>query len=90
MKSNTKKVFIRRELHEIIIVRRLHQIRMFCADCRSSEDFLSLDEAVGFLQIGTREILRKIETSDIHALDAPNGQMLVCAKSLGAQASCLQ
>jgi len=82
MKPNAKKVFIRRERHEIIIVRRPKPIRWFCDGCGSNEDFLTLDEATGFLQIGTREILSRIERSDIHSSDAPNGQMMVCAKSL--------
>ena len=82
MKPNTKKVSYLRELHETIIVRRPNPMRWFCADCGSSEDFLTLDEAAGFLRVGTREILSRIERSDIHSSDAPNGQMMVCAKSL--------
>ena len=82
MKPNTKKVSVRRELHEIIIVRRPNPIRWFCGDCGSNEYFLTLDEATNFLRVGTREILSRIEASDIHSSDAPNGQMMVCAKSL--------
>lgn len=82
MNRNAKKVFIRRELHEIIIVRRSPPVRWFCDGCGSNEDFLTLDEATGFLQIGTREILSRIERSDIHSSDAPDGRLLVCAKSL--------
>lgn len=82
MNPNTKKVSIRRERHETIIVRRLNRVQMFCTVCESKMDFLTLDEAVNFLQIGTREILTRIETGEIHLTDAPNGQMLVCAKSV--------
>lgn len=82
MNRNTKKVLIRRELHEIIVVRRPNPIRWFCDGCGSSEDFLTLDEATRFLRVGTREILSRIEASDIHSSDAPDGQMMVCAKSL--------
>lgn len=83
---NTKKVFIRREVHEIVIVRRASRMLMFCPACGSHEDFLSLDEAAGVLQTGTREILRKIEANELHEGEAPNGQMLLCAKSLAGNA----
>ncbi len=85
MMSNTKKVFVR-ELHEIIRVRRSRTLRMHCADCMSDEDFLTLDETVECLRIGTREILRRVEANDIHAADTANGRMLICSKSLSGNA----
>lgn len=82
MKPNAKKVTVRRELHEIVVVRRARPVRCFCDRCGSTEDFLTLDEATVFLRLGTREILRRIEQSDIHSSDAPDGRMMICAKSL--------
>ena len=46
---------------------------------------MTLDAVVSLLSVGTREILRRIETDEVHALDAPNGQMLVCVKSLARE-----
>ena len=82
MTQNTKRFSVVRELHEIITIRRSVPFKMFCDGCRMNGDFITLAEAVVFLQIGTQEVLRKIEANGIHSSDAPNGQILVCVRSL--------
>lgn len=82
MERNAKKTLYTRELHEVIIVRSRRQIRSFCAECLTDADFLSLDAAVQASGMGTREILRRIETRETHAKETGDGLMLVCLNSL--------
>lgn len=85
MNQKAKTILFTRELHEVVVVRSRRQLRSFCAECGADSDFLSLDGAVQVSGIGTREMLRRMETRDIHAQEATNGLMLVCLKSLEGQ-----
>ena len=82
MSRDTKKILLYRELHETVIIRSRLTFRFLCEGCQAESEFLTLDEAVNLFSVGTREILRRLETGEVHALDMPNGQMLVCAKLL--------
>lgn len=82
MKEKAKKILLTRELHEVVIVRSRKQFRSFCAECQTDGDFLSLDGAAQVSGLGTREILRRMETREVHAQETTNGLMLVCLKSL--------
>ena len=81
MKPNAKKFSVRRELHEIIIVRRQNHFQMFCRDCEADTDFLSL-EAVNIFGFGTRKILELVDARQIHARETANGQLFLCRRSL--------
>ena len=81
--ENTKKILFSRQLHETVIIRSRGRINIHCGECLVESDFISLDAAVNFLGIGTRQILARIETGEIHAAETLNGQLLVCLRSLG-------
>jgi len=43
---------------------------------------LTLDEAVGFAAQHTRELIRRIDAGEVHALETGSGHLLVCRNSL--------
>lgn len=82
-KSNSKKIFLKRELHEVVIVRsRGRRFLIPCDACQTDSDFISLNEAVRFSGVGTREILKLIDKGLIHSFETPDGIIYVCAPSV--------
>jgi hypothetical protein len=87
--TNLKKILITTESHEVFIVRLAggSNIQGFCALCAEETVLLTLDEAVSFSALHTRELLRQIECAAVHSVETASGHLLVCRRSL---ASCLQ
>lgn len=82
-KSNSKKILLTRELHEVVIVRsRGKRFSIPCDMCQTESDFISLDEAVKFSGVGTREILKLVDKGLIHSFETPDGIIYVCASSV--------
>lgn len=53
-----------------------------CDVCQTESEFISLDEAVKFSGVGTREILKLIDQGLIHSFETPDGIIYVCAPSV--------
>lgn len=80
-----KKTTVQRETFERVrVLRRGVNSRQFCAQCVADADFLTLDQAVSLTKIGMREMLQRIETQELHALETMSGHLLVCQNSLHA------
>ncbi len=79
-----KRILITTESREIFIVRRVGNptIRGFCETCAAETDLLTLDEAVGFANKSTRELIRKIESGAIHSTESASGHLFICEESL--------
>jgi hypothetical protein len=84
MTENSKKIFITTKTSEIFIIRRGRRklIHVFCPDCKREVEMLLLDEAVSFSAQNTRELIRRIDAGEIHALETGSGHLLVCQNSL--------
>lgn len=82
--TNAKKILITTESAEVFIVRfnGRSNIRGFCADCAAESDLLTLDEAVTFSGKGTRELVRRVESGEVHSIETSSGHLLVCRSSL--------
>lgn len=82
--TNTKKILIETESHEIFIVRVNGKsgIRGFCPTCEAETEMLTLDEAVSLSRIATLEILGRVRDDGIHSLETASGHLLLCGKSL--------
>ena len=82
--TNLKKILITTESHEVFIVRLGggSNIKGFCAPCAGEVDLLTIDEAVSFSALGTRELIRRIERGAVHAVETASGHLLVCRSSL--------
>lgn len=56
--------------------------RFFCFLCREQNEMISINEAASRRQQTWREIVRQIETGEIHSMETANGEIYVCAKSI--------
>lgn len=82
--SNLKKILITTESREVFILRinSDSQISGYCAACAEDVPLLTLDEAVSFSALFTREMIRRIECGAIHSVETASGHLLVCRNSL--------
>jgi hypothetical protein len=84
MRQKSKKYLITTATSEIFIVRtkKLQAIQEFCPECKKEAEMLTLDAAVSVSGFAALEILRLMETSEIHFLETANGFLLICEKSV--------
>lgn len=84
MRSKAKKLLITTEKHEIFIVRLgvRDPVRGFCPICHREVDMLTLDSAVGASDLSGREMIGRIASEEIHAIETANGSLLICKSSL--------
>ena len=82
--TNLKKILITTETREVFIVRLNggSRIRGFCPRCEQEAPLLTLDEAVSFSALFTRELIRRIEQGVVHAIETASGHLLICRNSL--------
>lgn len=82
--TNLKKILITTESHEIFILRTNSgsTISGFCAECKKDVPLFTLDEAVSFSALPTRELIRQAERGTVHAVETASGHLLVCRNSL--------
>lgn len=82
--KNAKKILVTSATSEIFIIRRGRQktFRGFCVHCKAETEMLDLHTAVTVFGLGTRELIRQIETGAVHSTETANGHLLVCTESL--------
>jgi hypothetical protein len=81
--TNAKKILITTECHEIFTL-HINSDRGaagFCRICNSEVEMLSLEQAVWLTHIHTRDLVRLVDASEIHAIETNTGHYLVCADS---------
>ena len=81
--QNAKKILITTESHEIFIMRIADGSRAFghCGHCGREVEILTLDQAVSFSGLNTRELVHLAETKKIHPIETESGHMLICYES---------
>jgi hypothetical protein len=83
--TNTKKIFITHESHEVVTMRPVKSMQIgFCSDCGGQTGLLTLDESVSSAHVPARLIIRKIESGEVHSIETARGHMLICHASLTA------
>ncbi len=84
--KNAKKFLITSATREVFILRHGRQkaIRWFCEICEAETEMLDLHSVVPVFGLGTRELIRQIETGAVHSSETANGHLLVCTESLKA------
>jgi hypothetical protein len=53
----------------------------FCRRCDAASEMLSINEAARRLKLRWREIVRRIESGDLHSTETGTGEIYVCAVS---------
>ena len=72
-------------LEEKWTIRSRSLVNQFCELCGTGSNFLTLDMALQVSGLSTRIILHGVEADEIHAVEAANGQLLICSNSLQNQ-----
>jgi len=86
---SAKKILITTESHEIFTLRLYGDrgVAGFCPRCNAEVEMLSLELAVFRSRIHTRQLVKLVDTSVIHAVETNTGHYLVCADSVQAYLS---
>lgn len=88
MRISSKKITtVTRRRHEFFVLRRRFKFNLFCQLCAADSEFVTIDDAVLFSGLTTREIVRQIETSELHFLETVRGHLFVCRASLMEKAA---
>ncbi len=82
MIKSAKNIAAATRQHEFFVLRRRQRFQLFCEHCGTDREFVSLDDAVLFSGISTREIVRLVEKGNLHYLESSGGHVFVCRKSL--------
>ena len=82
MSETAKKITAVTRRYEYFVLRRRLRFQLFCQQCGGDEEFVSLDDAVLFSGLGTREVVRLTETGGLHFLETSGGHLFVCSESL--------
>jgi hypothetical protein len=72
------------QTHQLTTVRLRHPlVRAWCAQCNAEVVMCSPEEAVVIAQSSVRDIYRRVETSELHSVNADDGDLRVCLNSMG-------
>ncbi len=80
--SVADKVLVSRRRVEFLILRRRFAFEYFCERCESESRFISLEDARVASGLTMREIVRRVETGEIHYLESLSGHLVICRRSL--------
>jgi hypothetical protein len=81
--TRAKKILITTESHEVFTlhVNSDRGAAGFCRSCDAEVEMLSLEQAVSLTHIHTRDLVRLVDATEIHAIETNTGHYLVCADS---------
>ena len=81
--TRAKKILITTESHEIFTlhVNSGRGAVGFCRLCDADVEMLSLEQAVTLTRIHTRDLVRLMDSHEVHAIETESGHYLVCADS---------
>jgi hypothetical protein len=84
MKLRAKKLLITTEKHEIFIVHPgvVPAIVGYCNQCAEDVEMLTFDAAVKISGLSGYQIAQQIANQTTHSVEAVNGHLLLCRKSL--------
>jgi hypothetical protein len=82
MTKSTKKITTMTRRHEFFVLRRRFRFQLFCEQCDAEKEFVTLDDAVLFSGLATREIVRMTNEGGLHFLETSGGHLFVCSESL--------
>ncbi|MFL6228313.1 MAG: hypothetical protein ACJ741_06005 [Pyrinomonadaceae bacterium] len=72
------------EMHRLLLVggRRVSAVG-WCAGCGARARLLTAEEAARLSRVTPRDIYRRVETGQLHFIEAQDGLLLICQNSLG-------
>lgn len=83
MISNAKKILIETDRTETLILRTGPRLTRFhCAECLQEVAMLDLNSAVTISGRGARELIRCLDSGELHSSQTSDGYLLICFRSL--------
>ena len=81
--TNAKKILITTESHETytLHINSKKGAVGHCDKCDARVEVLSLEQAVSVTHIHTRDLVRLVDTAQIHAIETNTGHYLICSAS---------
>lgn len=80
----TSKTEIIAETHRILTIRRGSRQRIaWCDECGEQVGMVTADEAAILASVSSRTIYQRVEARELHFVEAADGMVFVCLKSLG-------
>ena len=81
---NAKKILIESETTETFTlrIRGLQSVRLFCPECEAIEEMVDLNSAADVSGAAARELLRRVESGELHSPETPSGHFMICRGSL--------
>jgi hypothetical protein len=82
-----RKTIITTETHEVLIVRRPHAVAipLWCSICAEEVEMLTPEEAAAVASVSIRKIYAWIESHEIHHLELPTEDIVICPRQLLAR-----
>ena len=80
--SDAEKISISRRRVEFLVIRRRFVFDYFCGLCECESRFLSLEDARAESGLTMRQIVRKVDTGEVHYLESLLGHLVICSRSL--------
>jgi hypothetical protein len=79
-----RRTVITTETAEVYLVRKAGRpaIAMWCERCSAEVTMLTPDQAVAMTGASARSIFRRAEAGEVHAVETPEGLLLICVNSL--------
>lgn len=77
-----KRTEITVETDQILIIRRQKATRIWCRDCGSVTDFVSLEQAGRVLEADPKTLVRGANADKLHLFRTADGSLLVCLAAL--------
>ena len=83
MKAKTSRTEIKIETHEIKLIRfSTKRASRFCSKCGKDVLVLAMENAIDVMDLGLPELIRLVQSENVHLLDASDSSVLICANSL--------
>lgn len=58
-----------------------------CRACGGRSEFVTINQAAGLAGTGWREMVRRIDSGEVHSAETATGEIFICARSLECQTS---
>jgi hypothetical protein len=70
------------EREEVFRIRKpINRTAVWCAECGSNAPMVGIEEAMVVLGISLQELVRRAVSRDVHSIETPDGELLVCINS---------
>ena len=72
------------EIDEVVLVKSVSNLsaRAWCVDCANEVLMVTPAQAAAIARSSVRAVNRSVEAGEVHFLETPDGQLLVCVDSL--------